>query len=64
MLIAQWLEIRENKKIFLLFKLKTFDITMSTTLHTLVKTLNKLFRLKYNSGTSCRKGEDVHMANL
>ena len=26
-------------------------------LHTLVKTLNKLFGLKYNSDTSCRKGE-------
>ena len=27
--------------------------------HTYVKTLNKLFRLKYNSDTSCRKGEYV-----
>ena len=33
-------------------------------LHTQVKTLNKLFRLKYNSDTSCRKGEYVHKANF
>ena len=26
--------------------------------------LNKLFRLKYNSDTSCRKGEYVHTANF
>ena len=33
-------------------------------LHTLVKTLNKLFGLKYNSDTTFRKGEYVHKENF
>ena len=33
-------------------------------LHTLVKTLNKIFQLKYSSDISCRKGEYVHKANF
>ena len=43
----------------MLYKLKTFDITMTT-----VKTLNKIIQLKYNSDISCRKGEYVHKANF
>ena len=41
-------------------KLKAFDITMST----YISKNNKLFRLKYNTDTSCRKGEYVHKANF
>ena len=33
-------------------------------LHTSVKTLNKIFQLKYNSDISCRKGEYVQKANF
>ena len=33
-------------------------------LHTLVKTLNKIFQLKYNSDISCRNAECVHKANF
>ena len=52
---------RSKKKKKCLFKLKIFDITM---LHTLVKSLNKIFELEYNSDISCRKGEYVHKANF
>ena len=51
----------EKKKKKCLFKLKHLILQC---LQTYVKTLNKLFVLKYNSDTSCRKGEYVHKANF
>ena len=30
----------------------------------IVKTLNEIFQLKYNSDISCQKGEYVHKANF
>ena len=53
-------KIKKKKKY--LFKWKLFDITLSTYLGE--NSQNYLFRLKYNSDTSCRKGECVYKANF